>query len=193
MSKKTREREGTSHIAQPWMQLLGMQQDVEAMVFAVMIEAAKSAQEDLKAVMESVKAINACKERQREVLERLNRDAAAAAVMEAEGGEIDFPPEGLQRTTGYERVERPIPDPEAPGGVRLAHVSLVDGDITSVRQLEAATYSLRGRLDSLSEMGEMESLRLQMAMDRYSRAMSILSNILKKVSDTSDAITSNLK
>jgi len=48
-------------------------------------------------------------------------------------------------------------------------------------------------LDSLSEMGEMESLRLQMAMDRQSKMMSTLSNLLKKVSDTSAAITQNIK
>lgn len=45
----------------------------------------------------------------------------------------------------------------------------------------------------MSEMGEMESLRLQMAMDRLSKMMSTLSNLLKKTSDTANAITQNLK
>jgi hypothetical protein len=44
-----------------------------------------------------------------------------------------------------------------------------------------------------SEMGEMESLRLQMAMDRRSKVTSMLSNMFKKASDTSSAITQNLK
>lgn len=48
-------------------------------------------------------------------------------------------------------------------------------------------------LDSLAEMGEMENLRLQMAMDRMSKMMSTLSNVMKKISDTSAAITQNLK
>jgi hypothetical protein len=39
----------------------------------------------------------------------------------------------------------------------------------------------------------MESLRMQMAMDRMSKMMSTLSNLLKKMSDTSSAIISNLK
>jgi hypothetical protein len=42
-------------------------------------------------------------------------------------------------------------------------------------------------------MGEMESLRLQMAMDRLSKLMSTLSNVLKKTSDTSSTIVQNLK
>ena len=48
-------------------------------------------------------------------------------------------------------------------------------------------------IDSMSEMGEMESLRLQMAMDRMSKMLSTLSNILKKISDTSSQIVQNLK
>jgi hypothetical protein len=46
---------------------------------------------------------------------------------------------------------------------------------------------------SMSEMGEMESLRLQEAMDRFSKMMSTLSNIVLKVDTTSAAITQNIK
>jgi hypothetical protein len=52
---------------------------------------------------------------------------------------------------------------------------------------------VRQDLDSLSELGETESLRLQMAMDRMSKMMSTLSNLLKKISDTAQSITQNLK
>ena len=44
-----------------------------------------------------------------------------------------------------------------------------------------------------SEMGEMQSLRLQMAMDRMSKFMSTLSNLLKQVSVTDSQIAGNLK
>jgi len=53
--------------------------------------------------------------------------------------------------------------------------------------------SIKNDLDSLSEMGEMESLRLQMAMDRMSKMMTMLSNLLKKASDSASTITQNLK
>ena len=52
---------------------------------------------------------------------------------------------------------------------------------------------LMNKLDSLSEMGEMESLRLQMAMDRLSKMMSTISNMLKKLADTNRQIAQNLK
>jgi len=60
-------------------------------------------------------------------------------------------------------------------------------------EIEGNARGSRYKLDNLSEMGEMESLRLQMAMDRLSKLMSTLSNILKKISETSDGITRNMK
>ena len=68
----------------------------------------------------------------------------------------------------------------APGGPTRAELDLMVNDA-------------RNQMDSLSEMGEMESLRLQMAMDRLSKMMSTLSNLLKKASETAAAITQNIK
>jgi len=60
------------------------------------------------------------------------------------------------------------------------------------KQLEAEADRLFGDLDSASEL-EMQSLRLQMAMDRLSKMMSTLSNLLKKISDTSSQLVQNSK
>ena len=60
-------------------------------------------------------------------------------------------------------------------------------------ELSASIDQIKSDFDSMSEMGEMESLQLQMAMDRLSKMMSTLSNVLKKANDTNDAITSNKK
>lgn len=63
----------------------------------------------------------------------------------------------------------------------------------TLAQLDAAIDKAKSDLDSMSEMGEMESLRLQMAMDRMSKQMSTLSNLLKKISDTQNSIIQNIK
>ena len=63
----------------------------------------------------------------------------------------------------------------------------------SKAELDKQIDQIKGDLDSMSEMGEMESLRLQMAMDRMSKMMSTLSNLLRKISDTSQSITQNIK
>ena len=122
--------------------------DIEAMAFLVMMQAAKSAQEDLRAVMDQVNEINAAKKRWRE----------------------------RSRPTAPEEV-----------------------DLDSVFQLVATLYikqlqaEVNRQLDSVSETGELEQLRLQMAMDRLAKLMSTLSNVLKKLSDTASQITQNLK
>jgi len=66
----------------------------------------------------------------------------------------------------------------------------------SLTTQKAATDVIAGTksdLDSMSDLSDSESLKLQMAMDRLSKMMSSLSNILKKMSDTADTITQNLK
>jgi antitoxin component HigA of HigAB toxin-antitoxin module len=66
-------------------------------------------------------------------------------------------------------------------------------DSASESDVRRAADALKQEIDSMSEMSEMTSLRLQMAMDRLSKLMTTLSNILRKISDTEQAITQNLK
>ncbi|MEO8161978.1 MAG: hypothetical protein ABI588_11210 [Arenimonas sp.] len=47
--------------------------------------------------------------------------------------------------------------------------------------------------DSLSDNGELMQVRLQQAQDRHAKLVEMLSNIMKKTSDTNAAITANLK
>ena len=135
-----------------WASLSVMEGDIEALAFVVMMQASKSAQDDLKAIMEQVKAVNRAKAEMRE------------KVKPSKGKEaLDFEATFQLIATLY------------------------------AKQLEAELEQIQQDIDSMSEMGEMESLRLQMAMDRMSKMMSTLSNILKKISDTSSQIVQNLK
>jgi hypothetical protein len=61
------------------------------------------------------------------------------------------------------------------------------------KQIDDEVNKMKSDLDQMSEMGEMESLRLQMAMDRLSKMMATLSNLMKKISDTAQGITQNMK
>ena len=60
-------------------------------------------------------------------------------------------------------------------------------------EIDDVVATMKNDLDNMSEMGEMESLRLQMAMERLSKMMSTLSNLLKKASETAAGITQNIK
>jgi hypothetical protein len=77
--------------------------------------------------------------------------------------------------------------------VRAAGASDTLTFMANYEAAKALQEALKKDLDSKSELGETESLRLQMAMDRLSKMMSTLSNILKKTSDTASDITQNLK
>ena len=76
-------------------------------------------------------------------------------------------------------------------GLKASDVSVVQPQ--SVRELDNMIDAIKSDLDALNELGEMESLRLQMAMDRLSKLMSTLSNLLKKIGDTASGIVQTLK
>ena len=55
------------------------------------------------------------------------------------------------------------------------------------------TEDMKGKLKGMNEMSEMTTLRLQMTMDRRSKFISTLSNIMKKISTTQDTLVQNIK
>jgi len=126
--------------------------DIEAIAFLVLMEATRSAQEDLKAIMAEVKAITNAKAQLRSML-----------------------------------------DQQTDRGLDLFSANAVISALITRAELCCAVEGMQNDLDSMSELSETESLRLQMAMDRISKFMSTLSNILKKMSDTASQITQNLK
>lgn len=130
----------------------GANADIMASAFIVLMESAKSAREDLKAIMNQVKAINRGKQ-------------------------------ALRAELGLAREKAAVDSDASFQLVATLYCAQVDAEIRSLKR----------KLDSMSEMGEMESLRLQMAMDRVTKLMSTLSNLLKKLSDTAGAITQNIK
>ena len=126
--------------------------DIDGLVFTVLMEGARSSREDLRAVMDQLKAVTAQKEKVREALKQ--------------------------------RPDR---------GLDLLSVTSLLSSAIIRSELDLVIDQMKDDLDSMSEFGEMESLRLQMAMDRMSKMMSTLSNLLKKMSDTASQITQNMK
>lgn len=65
--------------------------------------------------------------------------------------------------------------------------------IAEAARILSAPGELNGKLGAMNEMSEMTSLRLQMMMDRRSKFISTLSNIMKKISATQDTVEQNIK
>jgi hypothetical protein len=153
--------------------------DIESLVFIVLMEASKSAQEDLKAIMDGVKSINKQKMELRHVLDDIHSELPVSQKSDLPCASPNCRAlEGRLRTLAA----------QLPGKARFTAPPIATmGDLAGVEA------KLKGSLDSLSEMGEMESMRLQMAMDRRSKFVEALSNIMRKISDTSETIIANLK
>jgi hypothetical protein len=65
--------------------------------------------------------------------------------------------------------------------------------LADLKQLKAIQQNLSGDLNSMNEMSEMTSMSLQMAMDRRSKFLDALSNVLKSINDTQLQIVANMK
>ncbi len=102
-------------------------------------------------------------------------------------------------TTASGQQAKPIPRAKATiirkdaGRLKLQLSQFSDSVALVKKDIDNSIDQIKNDLDSMSEMGEMESLRLQMAMDRLSKMMSTLSNLMKKISGTAQSITRNLK
>lgn len=153
--------------------------DIEALCFIVLMQASKSAQEDLKAIMDGVKAIN----KQKEGLRQLTNEVKQKRASAQSGDTPCASPDCKALAANLRTFSAQLP-PKA---------RLTLPPITTMGDLAGVEAKLKDSLDSLSEMGEMDSLRLQMAMDRRSKFVEALSNIMKKISDTSETIIGNLK
>lgn len=66
-------------------------------------------------------------------------------------------------------------------------------EMLMVYTMGGLTEDMKGKLNGMHEMSEMTSLRLQMTMDRRSKFISTLSNIMKKISTTQDTLVQNIK
>ena len=120
----------------------------------VMMEAAKSAREDLKAIMGELAGKRAAEPGSTAGLVASNAHAADAV--------------GLRDVLGA-----------AAAGKAAAG--------------EATAESSRASRDSLTDLSSIDSMELQRLMERRAKVFETLSNVLKKISETSSQITGNLK
>src|SRR5260370_7785519 len=69
----------------------------------------------------------------------------------------------------------------------------IQDSFTSQKDIDDAIVGMKNDLDSMSELGETESLRLQMAMDRLSKLISTFSNIFTQTTDPPNSHTATLQ
>jgi hypothetical protein len=164
--------------------------DIEALAFLVMMQAAKSANEDLKSIMNAVKAINVQKKALRDASNKLNEKNITISSVQLDSFKIlvnSGPPVQNVNTTMAQTNRTLKKD-----SLNTRNLQKTNNPV-SITELDNVKKTVKNKLDSMSEMGETESLRLRMAMDRLSKFMSTISNLMKKISGTEDGIIKNLK
>jgi len=153
--------------------------DIESLAFLVMMQCTRDAEADLRTTMAEMKQHQDQKARLRTLLEEVQRAKPGSHPATAPCAE---PVCG----TAAERIRELAP--------RLpAKARLVPRPLATYGDLSRLQSELKDSLDSMGEMSEMDSLRLQMAMDRRAKLVAALSNLLKKMNDTSGSILGNLK
>jgi len=178
--------------------------DIMAIAFIVMMEAAKSAQDDLKSIMDGVKLINKQKDGLRKIQDTINKLAAGVAgsnddapvptnLLNSNNGGGPDKMGGFNVTGGTISFGAPN---ETDGSVQpgaFSYTTANENHKLTTADINALKDQIKNQLDSKSELGETESLRLQMAMDRVSKFMTALSNLEKKASDTDSSMIQNFK
>ncbi len=159
-------------------------QDVDALVFLVMMQAVSGMDQDLKTIMDNVRAMNAAKDNLRRLMSAINNEIAtgpsAGANLPCRSQFCQSLPRRLEELSEMmSRFRRPFPV-RAPSDLSYA-------------KLAQLNHPLKDQLDSINEISETESLRLQMSMDRRSKFIQTLSNIMKKIETTEGQIIQNLK
>jgi len=175
------------------------QMDIAEAAFIVMIMATKDMDDDIHMIMVEIKAMNAAKQKLRELTKELNGWISQEMSKHPGSEDIDNERVAGSKTTAYplrritletktspvldlEYVKTPVIPPLPPRNPGL-----------TVSVLKLLLDDLKGKFDGMNEMSEMTSLRLQMTMDRRSKIIQTLSNIMKKIGTTQETLVQNIK
>ena len=166
--------------------------DVSQAAFIVMAMATKDMDDDIRMVMAEIKAMTAAKQKMRDqvrqVAEWINQGAAKPRPSEKPRP----PMSALVHGDFLAKASSPVIHLEYAKAPEVLALPSNDSGMT-VQGLKSLLDDLKGKLDGMNEMSEMTSLRLQMTMDRRSKFIETLSNIMKKIGTTQDTLTQNLK
>lgn len=165
--------------------------DIDALAFLVMMQASKDAQEDLKSIMAGVKSSNEQKKQIRDLQQDFEQHKKDVSRPRLDSIKLVLIKQPVVQTVNTGKVMRPVKIVPT-NTARNKQLTTVSRTVTK-EEIDKTEKDIKVKLDSLNEMGDMESLRLQMAMDRQNKMMNSLSNILKKISDSESSIIQNMK
>jgi hypothetical protein len=185
--------------------------DASEAAFLVLAMATKDMDDDLRMIMAEIKAANAAKQKLRDQIKDLNdwiSEAMGKAGDHSKSSDIDNtkvsgkPPVAAARTqpakvapirsVSLQKAFSPVIRLEYVKAPMIRPLPPRNSDV-SVSSLKSLLDENKDQLDGLNEFSEMTTLRLQMIMDRRSKFISTLSQMMKKTSTTQDTLVQNIK
>jgi hypothetical protein len=186
------------------------QMDISEAAFIVLSMATKDMDDDIRMIMVEIKAMNAAKQKLRDLIKELN--GWISKEMSKQHGSEDIDSERAAGSKTKASAVRPTAKATALPLRRITletktspviHLEYVKAPVIpplpppnsgqTVSGLKSMLDDLKGKLDGMNEMSEMTSLRLQMTMDRRSKFIETLSNIMKKIGTTQETLAQNIK
>ena len=179
--------------------------DASEAAFLVLAMATKDMDDDIRMIMAEIKATNAAKQKLRDQIKDLNKwisEVMGEAGDHRESSDIDNTEVSGKPPAPAAKTQQPAKAPPIRSAslqtvtspvIRLEYVKAPtirplpprNSDV-SVSSLKSRLDEIKDQLDGLNELSEMTSLRLQMTMDRRSKFISTLSQMMKKTSTTQD-------
>jgi len=154
------------------------------MAFIVLMQATNDQNQDLQEIMNEVQAQTKAKQALRDLLNQVQRDVASNANQQAKE---------VCATAECRSIAQQIAQVESLTSQTGHPVRFNASNPPTYGQLRQAQATANESLDSLSDMSQAMQMKIQMEQSQYSQIMEAISNIEKKMSDTSNSIIQNMK
>jgi nitrate reductase assembly molybdenum cofactor insertion protein NarJ len=167
--------------------------DILQLMQTVMMECARTNADTLRDIMEELRSANKRKKALRRYIAAL-RELRVSVLSEARERGVDLCSKDKQSvlTKIFARNSHDYEVGEVERELCISdHVPRAGVD--SLARLDAEIAKWEDDLDALADMTAVMQMRLQKYLDAYSKCFEMLSNILKKTSETGDAIMQNMK
>jgi hypothetical protein len=168
---------------------------MDTLVSLVMFELWKSEDEALREMTDEMHKMNQLKEKQRDYINRLNRQKAALKdrLKEQPGKDV---PRIVQKQVAVQKI--PLQTAKTSRlNIQYTKTPVLpapkDPRTMSDSEVQAEIFTAEARLNTLQDMSQLDQLSLQDAMQKQQQMIQTISNIMKTQHDTLQAIIRNLR
>ena len=172
--------------------------DIDVLIHLVMFELWESEESALKEILEEMHRMNQAKKKQRDYIDHLKKQKDDLKTeMRGEYEALKKHP-STTRAQKQARVVQKSPKIATTRHLGIKYpitpaITYKDTKNMTLVELDKYLEEMEHEMDSLGGLSEELSLKLQIMTERRSKIIQTLSNILKKISKTSDTIITNIK